>query len=90
MIFDWDAQKSGSNKTKHGLDFDEASLAWDDENMVVVQSKYIGERRFLALGRIYNKIWAVVFTMRNDKIRIISARHAREEESDYYEKNKTG
>ena len=90
MDFEFDIKKSGSNKTKHGLDFDEASLVWDDENMVVLHSKHIGESRFLALGRIYNKIWTVVFTPRNGKIRIISARQARDEEAAYYEKHKTG
>jgi uncharacterized DUF497 family protein len=90
MIFDYDVQKSRSNKTKHGIDFEEASLAWDDENIVVLHSPYLGESRLLALGRIYNKIWTVVFTPRNGKIRIISARHARDEEAAYYEKHKTG
>jgi len=90
MIFEWDAQKSGSNKSKHGLDFEEATLAWDDENIVVLRSPYLGESRFLALGRIYNKIWTVVFTPRDGKIRIISARQARNEEAAYYEKHKIG
>jgi len=55
---------------------------------VTLHSPCLGEKRFLAMGRIYNKIWTVVFTPRSGEIRIISARRAREEEVAYYEKHK--
>jgi len=89
MKFNYDMQKSGNNKAKHGIDFEEAALAWDDENIIILRSPYLEESRFLALGRIYNKIWPVIFTPRNGEIRIISARRARDEEVAYYEKHKT-
>ena len=89
MKFNYDMQKSGNNKAKHGIDFEEAALAWDDENIIILRSPYLEESRFLSLGRIYNKIWTVIFTPRNGEIRIISARRARDEEVAYYEKHKT-
>ncbi|MCL2011296.1 MAG: BrnT family toxin [Cystobacterineae bacterium] len=88
MDFDFDPQKSARNKIKHGIDFKEAFAVWDDENLIVLRSKYLEEERFLAIGRVYNKSWAVVFTQRGDKIRIISARRSRGEEVAYYEENK--
>jgi len=62
MDFEYDIQKSESNKVKHGIDFDEASRIWEDENMVVLKSKQIlEESRLLAVGRISNKMWTVVY-----------------------------
>lgn len=89
MKFDCDIQKSKNNKTKHGIDFEEAAQVWNDENIIILRSPYMEERRFLAIGHMYNKIWTVVFTPRNDIIRIISARRARDEEIAYYETHKT-
>ena len=54
MKFNYDMQKSENNKAKHGIDFEEAALAWDDENMIILRSPYLEESRFLALGHIYN------------------------------------
>jgi len=89
MVFDYDPQKSESNKIKHGIDFKAASAVWEDASLVILRSKHLEEERFLAIGQYKNKIWTVVFTQRTDKIRIISARRSRDEEVAYYEKNKT-
>jgi uncharacterized DUF497 family protein len=32
MEFDYDLHKSTANKNKHGIDLEEAALAWKDEN----------------------------------------------------------
>jgi len=87
--FEWDLQKSANNKIKHGIDFEEAATIWEDANLIVLKSKYLEERRFLAIGHIHNKNWTIVFTLRAGKVRIISARRAHDEEVVYYEKNKT-
>jgi len=88
MIFDYDPQKSSANKTKHGVDFEEAKLVWHDDDVILLTSAYSAESRFLAIGHIYNKLWTVIFALRSDTIRIISARRSRESEVAYYEKNK--
>jgi len=88
MEFDYDPRKSATNKTKHGVDFEEAKLVWQDAEAVLLASAYSAENRYLAIGHIYNTLWTVIFTLRGDKIRIISARRSRESEAAYYEKNK--
>ena len=88
MEFDYDPRKSATNKTRHGVDFEEAKLVWQDAEAVLLASAYSEEKRYLAIGHIYNALWTIIFTLRGDKIRIISARRSRESEATYYEKNK--
>lgn len=85
MEFEYDPQKSASNKVKHGIDFEEAQALWDDEAVLEVEATTSDEPRRMALGRIAGKVWAAIFTLRAGKIRLISVRRARDEEVDYYE-----
>ena len=85
MEFEFDANKSGGNKRKHGIDFAEAQALWNDPDLVEIPVKTGDEPRCLVVGRISGKHWSAVITYRQDKIRIISVRRAREEEIDIYE-----
>ncbi len=85
MDFEFDATKSGSNKTKHGIDFVEAQSLWDDPNLVEIPVRTTDEPRFMIVGRIARRHWSAVITYRGDRIRIISVRRARHEEIDIYE-----
>ena len=49
--------------------------------------RFPDEPRFLAVGRIDERFFTAIFTERDDKIRLISIRRAREEESKLYEQN---
>ena len=87
--FEYDISKSKLNKEKHGIDFEEAKAVWRDEYALVAPTKQVeGEKRFIIIGNLSKKVWSVIFTYRNETIRIISARRARKEEVSYYEKNK--
>ena len=85
MIFEFDPVKSAANKTKHGLDFDEAQALWRDPFLVELDARLDGERRWLAIGRIGQKHWAAVYVYRLAVIRLISVRRARRGEVDVYE-----
>jgi len=85
MEFEFDANKSSSNKMKHGIDFSEARRLWDDPDLVEIPVKTSDEPRFLVIGRISGRFWSAVITYRGDKIRIISMRRARKEEVNIYE-----
>jgi hypothetical protein len=85
MDFEFDSQKSQSNKEKHGIDFREAQALWDDSDLVEIPAKTSDEPRFLVIGRISGEHWSAVITYRREKIRIISVRKARKEEIDIYE-----
>ena len=86
MDFEYDPEKSQTNKTKHGLDFEEAKQIWEDLHRleVPVAQLVAGEERNLMIGRISDKIWTAVFTRRGDAIRLISVRRARKNEEEAY------
>jgi uncharacterized DUF497 family protein len=85
MEFEFDAEKSKSNKQKHEIDFYEAQTLWDDPDLIEIPVKTSDEPRFLVIGKISGKHWSGVITYRGEKIRIISARRSREEEVEIYE-----
>ncbi|MBT3186010.1 MAG: BrnT family toxin [Candidatus Thioglobus sp.] len=85
MEFEYNHDKSQSNKDKHGIDFIEAQALWDDPDLLEIPAKVVGEPRFLVIGKILNKHWSGVITYRGDNIRIISVRRSRIEEVEYYE-----
>jgi len=85
MEFDFDPNKSNSNRIKHGIDFNEAQQLWNDIDMVEIPAKTSDEQRHLAIGRISDKYWTAVITYRKGKIRIVSVRRSRNEEADIYE-----
>ena len=83
--FEFDVNKSKSNKEKHGIDFIEIQTLWDDPDRVEIPARTEDETRYLLVGKIKETIWSVIVTYREDKIRIISARRSREEEIKLYE-----
>lgn len=85
MPFEFDPAKSRSNKSKHGIDFDEAQALWSDERLLEVPARTTDEPRTLAIGRIGDRHWSAVVTLRGDRIRIISVRRSRPEEVALYE-----
>jgi uncharacterized DUF497 family protein len=81
--FEWDEDKNEANLAKHGIDFDEASEVFY-EPLVVRRSNRNNEERWIAIGRSNDRIISVIFTRRNELIRIISARHPRPNEERAY------
>lgn len=85
MPFEWDLEKSIANKEKHGIDFDTAKILWSDDNRVEIHVSCPVEDRWIMIGKIDNKLWTAVFTLRGNVIRIISVRGSRKKEVDLYE-----
>ena len=88
MEFDFDPNKSNSNKEKHCIDFDEAQALWDDPDLLEIPVKTSEESRFLIIGKISGKHWSAVIAYREENIRIISVRRSRKEEVDLYESSR--
>lgn len=84
MKFEFDEAKSASNKAKHGIDFVAAQALWDDAQRLVTPARSAGEPRYQVVGFIGDKAWSAFVTYRNDTIRTISVRRAREEEEEHY------
>jgi len=85
MTFEFDLNKSESNKKKHGIDFVEAQMLWNDSDLIEIPAKTIDEPRFLVVGKISGRFWSGIITYRAEKIRIISVRPSRKEEAQLYE-----
>lgn len=83
--FEFDIQKSRSNKKKHGIDFIEAQTLWEDTDHIEIPARTTDEERHLLIGKISDKYWSAIFTYRDEKIRIISVRRSRKEEVEIYE-----
>ena len=85
MNFEFDPNKSKMNQRKHGIDFIDAQALWNDPDLLEIPAKTTDEQRFLVVGKIGEKHWSSIFTYRNENIRIISVRRARNEEIELYE-----
>ncbi len=85
MAFEFDPGKSAANKDKHGIDFDAAQALWFDDRRVEIAGRSDVEPRFLLIGAIGGKLWSAVFTVRGDRIRLISVRPSRGSEVGIYE-----
>ena len=85
MIFEFNINKSKSNKVKHAIDFVEAQKIWEDSNLIEFPAKTIDEIRFIVIGKIKENHWTGIITYRRGNIRIISVRRSRLEEIKIYE-----
>ena len=83
MKLEWDENKRRSNLEKHGFDFLDARLVLQD-NHLLKQTSYSSEKRWLAVGLLKEIEVTIIYTKRQDKIRIISMRRARHEERRAY------
>jgi uncharacterized DUF497 family protein len=85
----WDNNKANKNRSKHGIEFADASTVFNDPFAFSREDADVaGEQRFVAIGMdILGRILTVVYTYRHDDIRLISARLAARKERDCYERN---
>jgi uncharacterized protein len=82
----WDENKRLSNLAKHGVDFrDLASLNWLEAVRFEDRRQDYGERRWIALASLGDRLHVVVYVERDGDVRYISARKANSREVDYYE-----
>jgi uncharacterized DUF497 family protein len=87
VTVEWDPAKARSNRKKHRVDFADAAVALEDEYALTIEdTSSRGERRFVTLCRDpHERVIVVVFTLRGDTVRIISARKATGRERRVYE-----
>jgi len=87
--FEWDKGNINKSFKKHGITPNQSEEIFLDENLKVIRDiKHSQkEKRFIAIGKTFkNIILFIVFTIRKNKIRIISARKANKKERKKYEK----
>lgn len=89
LEFEWDKNKDSANKKKHGISFDEARTVFFDEYAIQFYDPDHSseEDRFILIGSSHKLKTLVVchcFREEETKVRIISARKADREESEFY------
>ena len=84
--FEWDADKEAANLQKHGVSFAQAAVAFSDPFGVdwIDDRQDYGEERVILLGMTDGQVLTVVYTERETRIRIISARRATRYEQEIY------
>jgi len=92
LKFDWDKANLSKNYFKHKVTPKETEEIFVDSDLLVIPDikHSVLEDRFIAIGNtLIQKNLFVVFTMRNEKIRVISARRMHGKEVKKYEEIKT-
>ena len=88
MNYAWDPNKARSNQVKHGVSFADAVAVFEDERAITIVDEYPDEDRFVTLGiDAFGRVLVVVYTYRDETIRIISARKATAIERQQYQEN---
>jgi len=87
MRFRYDPAKAAANFKKHGVSFADAEGVFQDPLAVTLEDPDAeGERRFVAVGLgNAGDLLVVVYAMRDDEVRLISARGATRKERKSYE-----
>ena len=81
MNFEWDPEKDRINIAQHGLPFAAArDFDWQGAQVFTDDRQEYGETRFQARGMLAGRLHFVVFTLRGDRLRIISMRRANKRE----------
>ena len=83
--FEWDSNKNITNKQKHNISFETAQYVFlDPVAHRIYNRKATNEDRWQIIGKIIDVVIFVIYTERNDNIRIISARKANKKEKVLY------
>jgi len=90
LRFEWDDNKEGQNRKKHGISFQEAQSVFIDEQALLIADPDHSEHeeRFILLGLSGDLRTLVVchcYRREGDVIRLISARRANRQERELYE-----
>ena len=88
LLFEWDARKAAQNLQRHGVSFDEAATTFGDPASLTIDhpAHFTDEDRFVILATsVRRRLLVTVFTEREDRVRIITARRATDEERLQYE-----
>ena len=87
--FDWDEGNKQKNWEKHQVDFRECEEVFFNQPLLIYEdTKHSSqEKRYYLLGRSdTDRTLFLVFTFRNNKIRVISARDQSKKERKIYER----
>ena len=84
MNVEYDTEKPMINFEKHGIDFEQAQKLWEATH-VIFPARSEFENRFAIIGKVNNRVFTCIFTLRGENTRIISCRISRKGERSLYE-----
>ena len=85
MRYQWDSEKAELNFRKHGVRFSDAVSVFEDDLALTIEDECFEERRWVTLGQdLFGRLLVLVYVLRDDEIRIISARKAKPKERSQY------
>jgi hypothetical protein len=89
MQLTWDPEKALRNLHRHGIAFADAEGAlYDPRAMTIEDTDSTGEHRYVTVGLdAFARLLVVVYAIRGDTIRLISARRASAREIRDYERS---
>ncbi len=88
--FDWNEHNIQKNWLKHSVHFTECEEVFFNEPLLILEDIKHSEieSRFYCLGKTFeDRLLFIVFTLRSNKIRVISARDMNKKEMKEYEKH---
>ncbi len=81
LWYEWDDAKNVANLEKHGVNFSEAfGFQWETALQVEDRRKDYGEPRWISVGFIGNRLHTLIYTRREESLRIISLRKSNSRE----------
>jgi len=83
MKFEFHREKSEANKQKHGISLEDATRIWE-EAYLDLTARTVDEPRWMAIGKIGEKLYACIYTRRGEAVRLISCRRASQKEAWVY------
>lgn len=86
MFFEFDLGKSAINKQKHGISLEDAAVLWAVPH-IDLAARSEEESRYMLIGKLQGRMYTCIYTKRQEKIRLISARRSRENEERWYYEN---
>ena len=89
--FDWNIYNKEKNREKHNVTQIECEEVFLNEPIYFDDNKHSKvEKRYLTYGETTNqRLLTIIFTIRNDKIRVISARDQSKKERQIYKQHKS-
>lgn len=87
VLFEWDSQKAAVNLRKHDVGFELACEAFFDPFVCYLDDEIVGSElreRIVGLTTTWILLY-IVYVLRDDRIRIVSARSVTKAEREIYE-----
>jgi uncharacterized protein len=86
VAFEWNDTKARANLRKHGVDFADAATALEDDSALTMRDEFSEvEERWITIGTdALGRVLVVIYTWREENLRLISARLATPREAAQY------